>query len=106
MARSSATGCGQKCSRAHGGSPKRHERTGHPDRVELDLIDELGRQVHAEGQCLNGLGFFLNPNLYTVNCLTEWAFEGITAFGEDHDNWSATGIRRFLHGRTSGTVAK
>ena len=85
---------------------KRHERTGHPDRVELDLIDELGRQVHAEGQCLNGLGFFLNPNLYTVNCLTEWAFEGVTAFGEDHDNWSATGIRRFLHGRTSGTVAK
>ncbi len=75
---------------------RRHERTGHPDRVELDLTDELGRQLHAEGHCLNGLGFFLNPNLYTVNCLTEWSFQGMTAFGEDHDNWSATGIRQFL----------
>jgi len=33
-----------------------------------------------------------------VNCLTEWRFEGVTAYGEDHDNWSATGIRRFLRG--------
>ena len=59
-------------------------------------VDELGRPLHAEGRCLNGLGLFLNPNLYSVNCLTEWTFDGITAFGEDHDNWSATGIRRFL----------
>jgi hypothetical protein len=80
---------------------RRHERTGDPDRVEVDLTDELGRQLHAEGQCLNGLGFFLNPNLYPVNCLTEWSFNGVTAFGEDHDNWSATGIRRFLGARRS-----
>ena len=73
----------------------RHE-SGHPDQVELDLVDELGRHVQARGRCLNGLGFFLNPNLYTVNCLTEWEFDGVTAFGEDHDNWSAAGIRRFL----------
>ena len=58
--------------------------------------DELGRHVRARGRCLNGLGVFLNPNLYTVNCLTEWEFDGVTAFGEDHDNWSAAGIRRFL----------
>jgi hypothetical protein len=80
---------------------KRHSQTGHPDRVELELIDELGRRVQASGKCLNGLGFFLNPNLYTVNCLTEWEFDGLTAFGEDHDNWSATGIRRFLHASRS-----
>jgi hypothetical protein len=85
---------------------KRHERTGHPDQVEVDLVDELGRRVRAQGKCLNGLGFFLNPNLYTVNCLTEWEFDGVTAFGEDHDNWSATGIRRFLHVNRSQEAAR
>jgi len=78
---------------------RRHEASGHPDTVDLDITDELGRQLHAEGRCLNGLGFFLNPNLYTVNCLTEWSFDGLTVYGEDHDNWSAAGIRRFLRSR-------
>jgi hypothetical protein len=78
---------------------RRNEPSGHPAEVTLDVTDELGRQLHAEGRCLNGLGFFLNPNLYTVNCLTEWSFDGIRAYGEDHDNWSAAGIRRFLRSR-------
>jgi hypothetical protein len=78
---------------------ERHPRTSYPSAVALDLTDESGRELHAEGRCLNGLGLFLNPNLYTVNCLTEWTFDGITAFGEDHDNWSATGIRDFLRSR-------
>jgi hypothetical protein len=75
---------------------ERDPRTLYPTTVSLDLADESGRQLHAEGRCLNGLGLFLNPNLYSVNCLTEWTFDGITAFGEDHDNWSATGIQQFL----------
>ena len=70
--------------------------TAYPTAVAVDMVDELGRALHAEGRCLNGLGLFLNPNLYSVNCLTEWTFDGITAYGEDHDNWSATGIREFL----------
>jgi hypothetical protein len=82
---------------------QRHETSGHPAAVTLDLVDELGRRLHAEGRCLIGLGLFLNPNLYTVNCLTEWSFDGITAHGEDHDNWSATGIRRFLRARPRGS---
>jgi hypothetical protein len=73
----------------------RHPVTAYPTRVALDLVDESGRELHAEGECRNGLGLFLNPNLYTVNCLTEWAFDGVTAFGEDHDNWSAVGIQDF-----------
>jgi hypothetical protein len=69
--------------------------------VALDLVDQLGRTLHAEGRCLNGLGLFLNPNLYSVNCLTEWTFDGISAYGEDHDNWSATGIQGFLRSRAA-----
>jgi hypothetical protein len=55
-----------------------------------------GGAVGAQGRCLNRLGVHLNPNLFTVNCLTEWRFGGITAFGEDHDNWSAPAARRFF----------
>jgi hypothetical protein len=73
--------------------------TAYPRRVALDLVDDHGRAVHAEGECRNGLGLFLNPNLYSVNCLTAWTFDGVVAFGEDHDNWSATGLREFLRSR-------
>ena len=83
----------------------RHEHTAYPTAVAVDLVDELGRALHAEGRCINGLGLFLNPNLYSVNCLTEWTFDGVTAFGEDHDNWSATGIREFLRDRSGAGPA-
>ncbi|HEX7094468.1 MAG TPA: hypothetical protein VF183_01205 [Acidimicrobiales bacterium] len=74
---------------------ERSPDTGFPLRVRITGVDELGRELHAEGRCLNQLAFPINPNLFTVNCLTEWNFDGITAFGEDHDNWSAAGIRAF-----------
>ncbi|NNE74357.1 MAG: hypothetical protein HKN26_11880 [Acidimicrobiales bacterium] len=70
--------------------------TGAPTHVALDITDELGRELHAEGRGHNKLGVHLNPNLFTWNCLTEWTFDGITAWGEDHDNWSATAARRFF----------
>lgn len=74
---------------------ERSRSTGFPLRVRIDGVDSLGRELHAEGRCLNQFGFPINPNLFTVNCLVEWQFDGITAFGEDHDNWSAAGIRAF-----------
>jgi hypothetical protein len=75
---------------------EREKATGYPSRVRVEGRDELGRELVAEGRCLNRLGLHLNPNLFTVNCLTEWRFGGITAFGEDHDNWSAPAARRFF----------
>ena len=80
---------------------ERDPGTAYPTAVAVDLVDELGRSLHAEGRCRNGLGLFLNPNLYSVNCLTEWTFDGVEAYGEDHDNWSATGIRDFLRSRSA-----
>jgi hypothetical protein len=78
---------------------ERDPDTGFPRRVHLDITDELGRELHAEGTCLNQIALPLNPNLFTINCLTEWRFDGLTAFGEDHDNWSAASIRRFARSR-------
>jgi hypothetical protein len=78
---------------------ERHD--GYPLRVHIALCDELGREVEATGRCLNRLGVHLNPNLWTWNCLTEWTWgDGVQGFGEDHDNWSAAGFRRFVRGES------
>ena len=75
---------------------ERDPDTGFPRRVVLDIVDEAGRELHCEGKGLNQLCFPINPNMLTINCLTEWTFDGVTAYGEDHDNWSAASIRRFM----------
>ena len=74
---------------------ERDARTGYQRRVRITGVDQLGRELHAEGRCINQLAFAINPNLFTINCLTEWTFGDVTAFGEDHDNWSAAAIRGF-----------
>jgi len=74
-------------------------KDGYPTRVRIEGRDELGRSLEAEGTCLNRLGVHLNPNLWTWNCLTDWSWNGKQrGFGEDHDNWSAAGFRRFIRG--------
>jgi hypothetical protein len=69
---------------------------GFPLIVELDGVDELGREFNARGETTNSLGFLINPNLYTINCLTRWSFDGITTWGEDHDNHSFPDARRLF----------
>jgi hypothetical protein len=76
----------------------RESATGAPSRVAIDLTDEMGRELHAEGEALNRIGVHLNPNLFTWMSLTRWKFDGLDAFGEDHDNWSASGARRTFRG--------
>jgi hypothetical protein len=76
------------------------ERDGHgfPSVVVISGRDEHGREFRAQGRCLNHIALHLNPNLFTINSLTEWDLDGVTCFGEDHDNWSAAGARRFFRG--------
>jgi hypothetical protein len=64
--------------------------------VALDITDESGRTLHAEGEALNRFGIHLNPNMFTWMCLYRWTFDGHEAVGEDHDNWSAPTARRFF----------
>lgn len=81
-----------------GGERRVIERDGEgfPLVVELDGVDELGREFNARGETTNSLGFLINPNLYTINCLTRWSFGGITTWGEDHDNHSFPDARRLF----------
>jgi hypothetical protein len=69
---------------------------GAPSRVVVEITDELGRVLTAEGVPANRFGVHLNPNLFTWNCLTKWDWDGGRGWGEDHDNWSAAGARRFF----------
>ncbi len=73
-----------------------------PTRVRLLARDELGRELEAEGRCVNKLGVHLNPNLFTWNCLTEWTWDGGPGWGEDHDNWSARAATRFFRSLRGG----
>ena len=75
---------------------ERDADTGCPLRVRIEARDELGRELFAEGECLNRIALHLNPNLFTWNCLARWRFGGREGYGEDHDNWSATAARRFF----------
>ena len=74
---------------------ERHPDTGFPTRVVISGTDELGRELQAEGRCLNHIALPLNPNLFTINALTEWRFDGVEGYGEDHDNWSMPAMRAF-----------
>lgn len=77
---------------------ERDPATGFPLRVSIEGVDQIGRALRAEGRCVNSFGFLFNPNGFTVNCLTQWHFDGMTAWGEDHDNWSVAAGRRFFRG--------
>ena len=76
--------------------------TGYPIQVAIVGTDSLGRTFTAEGTARNGLGWNINPNLYTINSLMHWSIDGEEAFGEDHDNWSAASIRAFQRTRRAG----
>ncbi len=72
------------------------DKSGCPTRILLEARDELGRDLHAEGRCINKIAVHLNPNLFTWNCLTEWTCGDVVGWGEDHDNWRATAARHFF----------
>jgi hypothetical protein len=74
----------------------RDNTTGYPTQVLITGQDQLGRELRAEGRCINKLGVPLNPNMLSINCLTEWTINGVTAFGEDHENWTPAAARNFF----------
>jgi hypothetical protein len=81
---------------------ERDLNSGAPTKIRLEATDSLGRTFDASGVALNRFGFLVNPNLWTWNCLTEWSWDGISGFGEDHDNWSVAGQREFSRAHLEG----
>ena len=81
---------------------ERDESTGAPLRVLVTAVNEDGNELHAEGECVNRLMVFLNENLCGWNSLVRWNIDGMVAWGEHHDNFSAHGMRRFARARMFG----
>lgn len=75
---------------------ERSPHNGYTTAVLVTGVDELGRPLRIEGRSLNQFGWFLNPNMFTVNCLMEWRCDGMVYYGEDHDNFSAPAARKFF----------
>jgi hypothetical protein len=77
---------------------ERDPQTGFPTRVRVTGADALGRRLEADGRCLNKLAVPLNPNMLSINCLTDWTFDGCRGYGEDHENWTPAAARHFFRG--------
>ena len=75
---------------------ERDAATGYPTRVRVIGEDVQGRSLEAVGRCLNKLGVPLNPNMLSINCLTEWDINGCHGYGEDHENWTPAAAREFF----------
>jgi len=82
------------------------ERPGRPLTVVLDGVDELGRELHAEGRCRNALFWHGYPYLYQFWCMAEWDFDGHSGVvGEEQDFFPLQQARRYLRGLRESQVS-
>ena len=77
----------------------RDDATGTVTRVLVEGIDELGRELHAEGETVSRFVNFCNENLVGWNYLVRWDIDGVEAWGEQHENYSTGAFRRYLRAR-------
>jgi len=70
-------------------------------RVLVEGTDELGREFHAEGECLTKFVNFCNENLVGWNHLVRWDIDGVEAWGEQHENYSPVAFRKYLRSRSN-----
>ena len=69
---------------------------GRPVQIVIEGVDGLGRTLHAEGTCVNALRYPCH-NFWLDNwCLTEWSFDGQTAWGECQDFVQLQQNRRYV----------
>ena len=74
---------------------ERDAATGGVTRVLIEGVDELGRELRAVGECMNRFTAYTNENLAGWNYLVRWDIDGVEAWGEQHENYSAWAIRKF-----------
>lgn len=72
------------------------DERGAPTRVLIEGVDELGRALHAEGECRTRFVNSCNENLVGWNHLVRWEVNGVEAWGEHHENYSMSALRRDL----------
>jgi hypothetical protein len=75
---------------------ERDPETGTVTRVLVEGVDELGRALRAEGECVSRFVNFCNENLVGWNYLVRWDLDGVEAWGEQHENYSTGAFRKYL----------
>lgn len=70
-------------------------RGGRPLRIVVDAMDDMNRQLQAEGRCVNWLKWDGFP-VFNSFALTEWTFGGDTGWGEVQDFFNVQQLRQFL----------
>lgn len=71
-------------------------RAGAPLRVVLDAGDDLGRDLHAEGQVRTALRWLGWPGRLTFWTLTDWCWDGAHGWGEDQEFFAREQVRELL----------
>ena len=66
--------------------------TGWNSHMQVELTDEHGRSMIAEGFAVSTM----SEAGYGVNQLMRWEFDGLTGWGEDQDVWNAEHFVRML----------
>lgn len=60
----------------------------------IDCVDELGRELHAEGQVMNWLKWPINSDIINWWSLVKWEYDGQVVYGEDQDFMNFRHYRR------------
>lgn len=73
-------------------SDVRNPKTGWCTHMEVDLAEELGRNMQSEGFAVSTM----SEAGYGVNQSMRWDIDGGIGWGEDQDVWNATHFVRML----------
>jgi hypothetical protein len=83
-------------SRAAGG--RRHvvrDEDGMPKSIDIEVTDELGRNVSAHGEALTRYTNLIYPSMLVHQSLVRWEYDGHVAYAEDQDVWDPKQWRTF-----------
>ena len=78
---------------------------GRPKLVILEGKDELGRDLYAEGRCVNWLYWPGYPHFFQWWSLIRWEFDGVVGYGDLFDWFPARRMRSWTRSRKQVPVA-
>jgi hypothetical protein len=85
---------GEKADLASGTRRVHGRRRGHPDEVEIEAVDTLGRSLTARGRVTASLASQSTPGMFAWMSIADWTIDGRSGHGEDHDVWSPDRLAR------------
>jgi len=85
---------GEKADLASGTRRVHGRRRGHPDEVEIEAVDTLGRALTARGRITASLASQSTPGMFAWMSIADWTIDGRRGHGEDHDVWSPDRLAR------------